>query len=112
MIEIDCGDSACLFATKREGMRTNGGCRCMENVTGKRSQLEGLKVALLELLQLRAQLAEAHEVIEGLLALGRKDTSNSKYDGFYEEARALIKIASALPIKLSELFAQAENEKD
>lgn len=64
MIEIDCGDSACLFATKREGMRTNGGCRCMENVTGKRSQLEGLKVALLELLQLRAQLAEARAVIE------------------------------------------------
>jgi hypothetical protein len=24
----DCGDNSCRFATKRGGMRTNGGCRC------------------------------------------------------------------------------------
>jgi hypothetical protein len=24
----DCGDNSCLFAEKKGGMRTNGGCRC------------------------------------------------------------------------------------
>jgi hypothetical protein len=24
----DCGDSSCLYAKERKGMRTNGGCRC------------------------------------------------------------------------------------
>ncbi len=27
----DCGDNSCRFALKKEGMRTNGGCRCMRN---------------------------------------------------------------------------------
>lgn len=26
----DCGDNSCRFAAKRGGMRTNGGCRCMD----------------------------------------------------------------------------------
>ena len=29
MIELDCGDQNCLFATDKSGMRTNGGCRCI-----------------------------------------------------------------------------------
>lgn len=24
----DCGDTSCLYAEDRTGMRTNGGCRC------------------------------------------------------------------------------------
>jgi hypothetical protein len=24
----DCGDNSCLYATRKGGMRTNGGCRC------------------------------------------------------------------------------------
>ena len=24
----DCGDNSCKYATKKGGMRTNGGCRC------------------------------------------------------------------------------------
>lgn len=28
---IDCGDNSCLYAPKKKGMRTNGGCRCVEN---------------------------------------------------------------------------------
>lgn len=28
---LDCGDSSCRFATNRDGMRTNGGCRCHNN---------------------------------------------------------------------------------
>lgn len=25
---LDCGDNSCMYAPKRGGMRTNGGCRC------------------------------------------------------------------------------------
>ena len=27
---LDCGDSSCRFAIKKTGMRTNGGCRCID----------------------------------------------------------------------------------
>lgn len=26
----DCGDNSCLFRTKKGGMRTNGGCHCID----------------------------------------------------------------------------------
>lgn len=29
---LDCGDNSCLFAKVRGGMRTNGGCRCLEPI--------------------------------------------------------------------------------
>ena len=64
MSTLDCGDNSCMFALEKKGMRTNGGCRCLENATGKRSQLEGLRILLPEVLKLRAELAEAREVIE------------------------------------------------
>ena len=28
--DADCGDSGCLFALQRGGMRTNSGCQCIE----------------------------------------------------------------------------------
>jgi hypothetical protein len=28
----DCGDNSCKFARAKGGMRTNGGCRCANNV--------------------------------------------------------------------------------
>lgn len=31
--EMDCGDNSCAFATKRTGMRTNGGCRCADKLS-------------------------------------------------------------------------------
>lgn len=30
-VDWDCGDNSCRFAKKKGGMRTNGGCRCLEN---------------------------------------------------------------------------------
>lgn len=27
---VDCGDSSCRFALTKRGMRTNGGCRCID----------------------------------------------------------------------------------
>ena len=29
---VDCGDNSCLFAEARGGMRTNGGCRCFDEL--------------------------------------------------------------------------------
>jgi hypothetical protein len=34
--ELDCGDNSCLFALKKGGMRTNGGCCCFDT----RNQIE------------------------------------------------------------------------
>ena len=31
----DCGDNSCFFAYHRGGMRTNGGCRCFQEVFEK-----------------------------------------------------------------------------
>jgi hypothetical protein len=28
----DCGDNSCIFATRKGGMRTNGGCRCAKTM--------------------------------------------------------------------------------
>jgi hypothetical protein len=32
-VTLDCGDNSCEFATQRGGMRTNGGCRCLEGLS-------------------------------------------------------------------------------
>lgn len=32
---LDCGDSSCRFALTRRGMRTNGGCRCIDRDGGR-----------------------------------------------------------------------------
>ena len=29
---FDCGDNSCRFAKNKSGMRTNGGCRCLNNL--------------------------------------------------------------------------------
>lgn len=30
---LDCGDNSCFFATDKGGMRTNGGCRCLRDIS-------------------------------------------------------------------------------
>ena len=42
--ELDCGDTSCLFASKKGGMRTNGGCRCLRNVLTTKFQLAIKKI--------------------------------------------------------------------
>lgn len=32
MGDMDCGDNSCVFAWKKGGMRTNGGCRCLQDL--------------------------------------------------------------------------------
>ena len=34
--KLDCGDNSCQFAVKKGGMRTNGGCRCVDNLVDER----------------------------------------------------------------------------
>jgi hypothetical protein len=29
---LDCGDNSCFFAERKTGMRTNGGCRCLDGL--------------------------------------------------------------------------------
>lgn len=33
--ELDCGDNSCVFAIKKGGMRTNGGCSCIKGLPKK-----------------------------------------------------------------------------
>lgn len=43
----DCGDQSCAFAEKKTGMRTNGGCRCLENRgLSSHGQLRSLREAI------------------------------------------------------------------
>jgi hypothetical protein len=37
---LDCGDNSCLFARSKGGMRTNGGCRCPDNIASKLATLD------------------------------------------------------------------------
>ena len=58
---MDCGDSSCLFAEARTGMRTNGGCRCLEKFEvynpeenkWNRKDVEELRTCVLKLRQER-----------------------------------------------------------
>jgi hypothetical protein len=36
MSSLDCGDNSCVFATTKGGMRTNGGCRCLRDLSSDR----------------------------------------------------------------------------
>lgn len=53
-LEMDCGDSSCLFAKTHGGMRTNGGCRCLQNLGFCRGERESLRRMAAEILTLRA----------------------------------------------------------
>jgi len=63
-LEIDCGDNSCMFATKKGGMRTNGGCRCLEHHGFSRSTVKSLHEMLPEIIRLRAENARLIELIE------------------------------------------------
>lgn len=54
--DVDCGDSGCGFARQKRGMRTNGGCRCIERAR------PGVRPKILKLVRaLRAALGTDHE---------------------------------------------------
>ncbi len=43
---LDCGDNSCRFALRKGGMRTNGGCRCMDRPHTARSLAAVWKAAV------------------------------------------------------------------
>ena len=57
MIDIDCRDNSCLFAKKKGGMRTNGGCRCFHNA----GFAESATMAARQLLELRDRVKQLEE---------------------------------------------------
>ena len=57
-LDMDCGDSACAFAKTRGGMRTNGGCRCLENLGFCRGQTDSLRRMAAEIVSLRKRLSD------------------------------------------------------
>ena len=59
--KMDCGDSSCLFAVKKGGMRTNGGCTCFDR--GPNGQL--VATLLIEMLPDLLELAQKEEDLLG-----------------------------------------------
>lgn len=56
-LDMDCGDSGCAFAKTRSGMRTNGGCRCLESLGFCRGQTDSLRKMAAEIVSLRKRLS-------------------------------------------------------
>jgi hypothetical protein len=54
----DCGDNSCMFADKKTGMRTNGGCRCFDEIAPR-----GPDSPSGRLLLLARQLAQQRRVL-------------------------------------------------
>lgn len=67
MIELDCGDNSCMFATRKGGMRTNGGCRCVPPGATK------LRLKLQELMS-------ENRLLKGIL---EKGCVQADHDGIY-----------------------------
>ncbi len=65
LLGLDCGDNSCYFAEQRDGMRTNGGCRC--DLTGR---VRELMAAVRELCAL--VVIAPHEPSTGLLSTVRR----------------------------------------
>jgi hypothetical protein len=65
MARIDCGDNSCEFVKsgERGGMRTNGGCGCLENAGFSRSSVKAAREMLPELLTLRLAVAALERVV-------------------------------------------------
>lgn len=60
IMNIDCGDSGCLFTEKKIGMRTNSGCRCLEKYGYDKSIIKSLQIMLPELLALK-EIIKKHD---------------------------------------------------
>lgn len=57
-LDMDCGDNSCMFATVRGGMRTNGGCRCLESLGFRRGPHDSLRRMAAEIVSLRKRLSD------------------------------------------------------
>ena len=87
----DCGDSACCFAEKRAGMRTNGGCRCFDDLTTRAPDSPSGR-----LLRLARQLSQDRRLI-----IAERD-----------EARAVVLIAASVQEVLRESIVRLARLRD
>lgn len=57
-LELDCGDNSCLFAKTRGGMRTNGGCQCLESLGFRGGRQRALGQMAAEVVSLRKRVSD------------------------------------------------------
>ena len=60
--KLDCGDNSCQFAINKTGMRTNGGCRCVEELYFDKI---ALKTRVAELEQILTKIGEQFNKWDG-----------------------------------------------
>ena len=56
--KLDCGDNSCMFAENKTGARTNGGCRCTDNLGFSKSQTKAFREMAYAVIELREKLTE------------------------------------------------------
>ena len=66
LFDSDCGDNSCHFAKEHKGMRTNGGCQCIDTFPGMKFKTPqrnsvGLGSFVFRLFRLREALAALEE---------------------------------------------------
>lgn len=80
--DLDCGDNSCVFAARKGGMRTNGGCRCLSDLPSAfRRQLtrhilaqrDRLKEITIERDEAQAHLAEVEQALRAIACGGSSD---------------------------------------
>jgi len=62
---LDCGDNSCLFAEKRTGMRTNGGCCCFEDLS-RHELAQQVAIVARYISDLRKEIKELKEEVRHL----------------------------------------------
>jgi hypothetical protein len=60
--KLDCGDSSCQFAVNKSGMRTNGGCSCIEKLVDDATMF---KARVAELEQSLTKISDIRDSIVG-----------------------------------------------
>jgi len=83
--KIDCGDSSCRYATNKNGMRTNGGCRCAGNASFEMRKYlyfvhPSFAIQLLDHVDaLENKLEKAREALEFYASIGNWQSSTENF---------------------------------
>lgn len=64
LFSLDCGDNSCKYAQHKGGMRTNGGCSCVEN---KPRQVERFLLRNIAKMHLKNQELQADVEIDKMV---------------------------------------------
>lgn len=111
---IDCGDSSCLFAPKKSGMRTNGGCRCYRNAGFADSGTMAAQQMLPEIARLRAEVELQQRQFEEFAERSADDIGTLRAeverwkDACEHEIDKARKVQTALSAELAATLAEVE----